>query len=134
MPTAMHSMLQDIASLEAHECVHQVLAYFAGQVGREVHFTRTNGGDLRVRVFHMDKSQNVFTMAWRPSQKTFLCRLYTSVEPFLLPQIPAIENPQGPASDSEPLRCEFHYRPGLSNGVLINLIHSAAEQWVGQWA
>ena len=122
-PQNQVDFLTRISSIEAHECIHQIQAYFARHSCAKVHFTGTSNGDLRVKAIYNDKWQNIFTMDWKPSYSRFLCRMYQingNVQ-----NMPLISNPRKPTSTTEPLQIEFDYTPKMQNGVLINLIDVA---------
>ena len=129
MPAINHKdFLLNIDSPEGHECVHQIKAYFTSRADAEVHFTATNGADLRVRARIGGKEQNAFTMYWQKREQRFFCRLYVGNDECRMPSLESFISARETTKMGEPLRCEFYYKPGWRNGALVNLIDAAIAQ------
>ena len=59
---------------DAAETVCYVLARIEADEALEVHYTRTNGGDLRVRVLDLARPRNAFTCTYIPRVERLFCR------------------------------------------------------------
>lgn len=65
----------------AHQFVKAVHARYEPRNDVEVHYTQTNGGDLRLRVYWSNSKgkaddQNFARFEWRPAQGTFYCEAF----------------------------------------------------------
>ena len=70
----------------------------------EVHATNTHShGDVRVRALDLKRKRNVFTMAWRPSDGKFTCRILLNTEQ--VAACPGVERLS--TSQSDPLKTGF---------------------------
>lgn len=70
----------------------------------EVHATNTHShGDVRVRALDLKRKRNVFTMAWRPSDGKFTCRILMNTEQ--VAACPGVERLS--TSQSDPLKTGF---------------------------
>lgn len=83
----------------------------------EVHHTKTNGGDLRIRATAGRKTRNVFTMYWQPKNQVFLCRILLAPENVIGAGIVSAHASTPP----EPLPTTFKF-DCLPSGAIANLI------------
>jgi len=122
------AFISKLSTSEAHECVFQIKSYYKDSNTIKVHFTATGGGDLRVKV----GSTNIFTMQWRKTNQRFFCRIYTSTGHCHLPCTDEFVKSQTTPTTTERLKCEFWYQPGKTQGVLINCIDAAIEEFMSK--
>lgn len=104
----------------------------------EVHFTGgQNGADLRVRAFRttisgVKEDRNIFTMYWRPTKNSFLCRILSDIDVVVGGCVSDVRR----ASESEPLPVEFSLSPTASSNNepagpwLVNEIESKVKKFV----
>jgi hypothetical protein len=111
--------------------VDHILGTFGSRHDVEVHFTRTDGSDLRVRAHREGQGrrsgQNIFTMAWRPAMRVFSCKILAS----------AVNG--GPVSNlrlvNDPLPHAFHLDPvipgsqGTAGQTVVSFIDAAIAGW-----
>ncbi len=65
----------------AHQFVHDVHARYEPRNDVELHYTKTNGGDLRLRVYWSNRKgkpdeQNFARFEWRPEKENFYCEAF----------------------------------------------------------
>ena len=97
--------------------------------GLEVHATETGShGDVRVRAVDLKRQRNIFTMAFRPGDRRFSCRILLSEE--YMNGCPGVEI--RPPSGTDPLPTGFIFDPGASREAafegLLRLIAVAHQQ------
>lgn len=104
---------------DAAEIVRLVLEGIEADEALEVHFTRTEGGDLRIRVVDLARPRNAFTCTYKPRVERLFCRAMVStseleerrgIEAALLSQT------------SEPLWVEFNVNttiPGIAATLAV---------------
>lgn len=67
--------LESLPSECPEETVAAIYEAFADLPEAEVHHTKTNGGDLRIRALKAPRRRNIFTMYWQPRNQLFFCRI-----------------------------------------------------------
>jgi hypothetical protein len=83
----------------------------------EVHHTKANGGDLRIRACNKPKVRNIFTLYWQPRNQVFLCRILLSPENVVGAGIVKAQASTPP----EPLPTTFKFDCS-SPGAIANLV------------
>ena len=113
----------------AHNLVRGICEEFSLANETEVHFKRRNPPDLRVRDLRVGTSgrnsrlgQNIFTLEWRPTRNTFLCRALLSPKQCLAHGISSATRPAG---QKEPLNSEFMFPAEGNLDLLIRVIYSS---------
>lgn len=117
---------------QAHALASLVIDHFKRHGQAEPHSTRTNGGDLRVRMNHGRRfkgghGRNIFTMYWQPRKNTFLCKI--ELPSGLLPASSAFMNVRE-TGHSERLDSQFDCRPGVADADLIKAIEMAIQRFI----
>jgi hypothetical protein len=67
--------LESLPSECPEETVAAIYEAFADLPEAEVHHTKTNGGDLRIRALKAPRRRNIITMYWQPRNQLFFCRI-----------------------------------------------------------
>jgi hypothetical protein len=67
--------LESLPSECPEETVAAIKESFEDDAAAQVHHTKTNGGDLRVRALNAPRRRNIFTMYWQPKNQLFFCRI-----------------------------------------------------------
>ena len=99
------------------ETVQAIYDAFGEMSVAEVHHTKSNGGDLRIRAFTAPKARNVFTMCWQPRNQVFLCRILLNPENVVGAGIVTAHASTPP----EPLPTTFKF-DCLPTGAIANLV------------
>lgn len=55
-----------------------IYQHFSDLPELQIHHTKTNGGDLRIRALNMPRNRNFFTMYWQSQNELFSCRTLLS--------------------------------------------------------
>lgn len=105
--------------------VERLEAEFGPSDALELHYTRTNNGDLRIRSFATRRGQNVFTLAWQPQNKVLCCLAYASVEKCT--EL-GLAHARQVTSASQPLRTQFDFRASDDVDALLAIIHASVKQ------
>jgi hypothetical protein len=71
----------------------------------EIHFTKTNGADLRIRYKNLNKPRNIFTIYWQVNNQGFSGRTYLPVNQCQLLGL------KGAVKDPDPLPTKFFVLP-----------------------
>lgn len=99
------------------ETVRAIYEEFEGVPEAQMHHTKTNGGDLRVRALCNQRERNLFTMYWQPRNQVFLCRIFLNPEQVTGAGI--VE--ASPSGGTEPLPTTFKF-DCMVPGAIANLI------------
>jgi len=104
------------------ETVNAIYEALESDLAAQVHHTKTNGGDVRVRALDIARQRNIFTMYWQARKEVFFCRIFLKLEEVVGAGILNVT-----ASRHDPLPTEFKFdcsQPGaIAN--LKGLIHMA---------
>jgi len=125
---AMEQLEESFPSGWRTEWLERLRLAFQGDT-LEVHATETRKhGDVRIRALDLKRQRNLFTMAWRPSDGRFLCRIL--IEEAKVADCPGVEMLS--PSQSDPLKTGFLFDGGQNHEVafecLLRLITEAHYQ------
>lgn len=112
------------------DTVHALYDAFGGSHQVQVHHTKTNGGDLRIRSLNASVKRNVFTMYWQPRLQLFHCRTLLSPDRVCGAGIVKVSASRA----GEPLATGFKFDCTQSGGIsnLMELVRAAVEAWEQQ--
>jgi hypothetical protein len=112
------------------DAVQALYDAFGGSHQVQVHHTKTNGGDLRIRSLNASVKRNVFTMYWQPRLQLFHCRTLLSPDRVCGAGIVKVSASRA----GEPLATVFKFDCTQSGGIsnLIELVRAAVEAWEQQ--
>lgn len=113
----------DRIPLRAARAVEALETFCTSPTGLEAYYTRTNSGDLRVRL--EKNGRTIFTAAYKTRDEVFLCRAYCLPETIIGLGIQQ-ERVATPAQPSEPQRSEFRLTPTEFDTHLLEIVLAAA--------
>jgi hypothetical protein len=114
-------------SQAALELVEQV-AVCCEDLHAQVHHTRTNDGDLRVRADRLapnPREQNVITMAWVPTKGYFACKALPSPEECVQQGLP----PEGVRPNTATLSSRLDVRPGIDDEAFLSIVSLSIQRF-----
>lgn len=116
--------LEALPSDGPQHAVEAILEAFSTESRVEIHYTKANGGDLRIRALHPFK-RNIFTMYWQSRNAVFFCRLLLSPEHVVGDGIVCSERSPAP----EPLTTTFKFDSSSASSIenLVCLIQRALD-------
>lgn len=109
--------LESLPSDCPEQTVQALYDAFGEMSFEEVHHTKTNGGDLRIRASKGQESRNIFTMYWQPKNQVFLCRILLAPEDVVGAGIVTSHASTSP----EPLPATFKF-DCMQSGAKANLV------------
>lgn len=112
------------------DTVHALYDAFGGSHQAQVHHTKTNGGDLRIRSTNASAKRNVFTVYWQPRLQLFQCRILLSPDKVLGAGI--VKASASRAGEPLPTTFKFDCTQSLGISNLIELVRKAVETWEQQ--
>lgn len=117
-PRYAEQLSESLPSGCPEETISAVNNTFGLDANVQIHSTKTNGGDIRVRVLNISRPRNVFTMYWQVKKEIYHCRILLTPNEVTGP---GIVN----ATDSyanEPLPTTFGFDCSSGEGAIPNLI------------
>jgi len=118
--------LESLPSGCPEETVQALYETFGDNPDAQVHHTRTNKGDLRIRATRSRRNRNVFTMYWQSSNEVFHCRIYLDLTNVTGAGI--IDAAPSPAQEPLPTTFKFDCSQPGSIANLVRLVLVALDR------
>jgi hypothetical protein len=117
-PRYAEQLIESLPSGCPEETISAINNTFGLDSNVQIHSTRTNGGDIRVRVLNISRPRNVFTMYWQVKKELFHCRILLNPNEVNGPGIVDAKDSYA----NEPLPTTFGFDCSSGEGAIPNLI------------